>query len=80
MDPEALLLRSSDSQNDRTRAERIAGRVSQSPGASCVEELPYKQIAQITDLPMGTVMSRLARERKWLQLALTNNKYMEVLS
>jgi RNA polymerase sigma-70 factor (ECF subfamily) len=44
------------------------------------EELSYKEIARITDLPIGTVMSRLARGRKRLQLALARHDYEEVLT
>jgi RNA polymerase sigma-70 factor (ECF subfamily) len=32
-----------------------------------MEELPYRDIAQITGVPMGTVMSRLARARAMLK-------------
>jgi RNA polymerase sigma-70 factor (ECF subfamily) len=36
-----------------------------------LEELPYKEIAEIVRVPVGTVMSRLARARKRLQECLT---------
>lgn len=35
-----------------------------------MEELSYKEIANVVDLPLGTVMSRLARGRKRLQTLL----------
>jgi len=39
-----------------------------------LEDLSYKEIAGIANIPVGTVMSRLARARKRLQLSLTTRK------
>ena len=42
-----------------------------------VQELPYEQIAQIMDLPVGTVKSRLARARLQLKKRLDVGNFFE---
>lgn len=78
LNPEALLLQSSDSQVVRRALEELPVEFREVMVLRELEELSYKEIASITDLPLGTVMSRLARGRKRLQLALTNHRYSEV--
>jgi RNA polymerase sigma factor (sigma-70 family) len=45
-----------------------------------MEDLSYKQISTIADLPIGTVMSRLARGRKRLRQLLLSRKSKETLN
>jgi RNA polymerase sigma-70 factor (ECF subfamily) len=45
-----------------------------------MEDLSYRQISTIADLPMGTVMSRLARGRKRLRELLVNRISRETLN
>ena len=42
-----------------------------------VRQLPYEQIAQIMDLPVGTVKSRLARARLQLKKRLDAGNFFE---
>jgi RNA polymerase sigma factor (sigma-70 family) len=42
-----------------------------------LEGLSYKEIADVADIPVGTVMSRLARARAKLQQRLAGNLYKE---
>ncbi len=80
LNPEALLLQNADSQMVRTALEALPPEFREVLVLREFEELSYKEIARITDLPIGTVMSRLARGRKRLLLVLTNHDYAEVLS
>ena len=80
LNPEALLLQSADTQMVRQALEELPVEFREVLVLRELEEMSYREIASITDLPLGTVMSRLARGRKRLQLALTNQMCAEVLS
>jgi len=80
LDPEALLVQRADTLMVRQALEELPMEFREVLVLRELEEMSYKDIASITDLPLGTVMSRLARGRKRLQLALTNQMHAEVLS
>jgi RNA polymerase sigma factor (sigma-70 family) len=80
LNPEALLLQSADTEIVRQALEALPLVFREVLVLRELEEMSYREIASITDLPLGTVMSRLARGRKRLQLALTNQMHAEVSS
>ena len=80
LNPEALLIQSADSQMVRQALEELPVEFCEVLVLRELEEMSYREFASITDLPLGTVMSRLARGRKRLQLALINHMHAEVLS
>jgi RNA polymerase sigma-70 factor (ECF subfamily) len=70
-DPEAMLLRSLDSQMLERLMQRLPAEYREMLLLREVEDLSYKEIAVVTGVPIGTVMSRLARarlalRRQWL--------------
>jgi RNA polymerase sigma factor (sigma-70 family) len=73
LNPEALLLQSADTQMVRQALEELPAEFREILVLREFEGLSYKQIADVTEIPMGTVMSRLARARKRLQQILTNH-------
>ena len=73
LNPEALLMRSANTQMVRQALEELPVEFREVLVLRELEGLSYKQIADMADIPMGTVMSRLARARKRLQQILTNH-------
>jgi RNA polymerase sigma factor (sigma-70 family) len=65
-DPEILLLRETDRQMLRNALQRLPKEFLEVIVLREFEELSYKQIAEVIQVPCGTVMSRLARARKRL--------------
>jgi len=80
LNPEALLVQRADTLMVRQALEELPVEFREVLVLRELEEMSYRDIAGITDLPLGTVMSRLARGRKRLQLALTNQMHAEVSS
>ena len=71
--PERMLLQSADNQLLKQVLEELPVEFREVVVLRELEGLSYKEIAQIADLPIGTVMSRLARARKRLQRCLTQS-------
>ncbi len=69
-DPEALALASADQQALRRALEELPVEFREVMVLRELEGLSYRDIAAIAGVPLGTVMSRLARARKHLQLRL----------
>jgi RNA polymerase sigma factor (sigma-70 family) len=69
--PEALLERSRDSETLRHALEQLPEEFREIIVMRELEGMGYKEIAEVAQVPIGTVMSRLARARKRLQRALT---------
>ncbi|MBN3758254.1 RNA polymerase sigma factor, partial [Paraburkholderia sp. Tr-20389] len=71
-DPEALLIREEDTRLVHEALEQLPVEYREVLILRELEELSYREIATIADLPVGTVMSRLARGRRKLATALTS--------
>jgi RNA polymerase sigma factor (sigma-70 family) len=69
-DPGALLLRGEDTQLLREALEELPAEFREVIVLRELEGLSYKEIAAISGIPLGTVMSRLARARERLQHSL----------
>ena len=72
--PERLLLRSRDEAALRRALEALPPEFREVIVMRELEGLSYKEIAEVADLPIGTVMSRLARARKRLAQSLAGEE------
>src|SRR5215510_9201095 len=71
--PETLLLHRVQAQELRQALEALPVEFREVVVLRELEECSYKEIAAITDVPLGTVMSRLARARQRLQYWLVSH-------
>jgi RNA polymerase sigma factor (sigma-70 family) len=69
--PETLLERSRNSETLRHALEDLPEEFREVVVMRELEGMAYKEIAEVAGVPIGTVMSRLARARKRLQQTLT---------
>jgi RNA polymerase sigma-70 factor (ECF subfamily) len=76
-DPEAVLLQSVNSEMLKRALDQLPVEFREAIVLRELEEMSYKEIADISGVPLGTVMSRLARGRKRLQQVLTGGKSKE---
>lgn len=65
-DPEVILLRQREAEHVRETIANLPEPFREAIVLRDLEELSYKEIAAITEVPIGTVMSRLARARRML--------------
>lgn len=73
--PETLALAAHDRDRVRAALEALSPEFREAVVLRELEGFSYKEIASITGVPMGTVMSRLSRGRDWLkQLLGTRDK------
>jgi RNA polymerase sigma-70 factor (ECF subfamily) len=72
--PEAAVLRQGEVAMVRGAIEALPEPFRETLVLRELEELSYRQIAEVTSAPIGTVMSRLARARQMLTALLTEEK------
>ena len=73
-DPQAILLRKIESKRLDEAIERLPSVFREVIVLRELEELAYDEIAQITNVPVGTVMSRLSRARALLRARLSTTQ------
>jgi len=78
--PETLLLQTLDAQRVRQALEELPIEFREVLIMREMEDLSYKQISTMADLPIGTVMSRLARGRRRLRELMVSRESKESLN
>jgi RNA polymerase sigma-70 factor (ECF subfamily) len=76
--PEVALIRNADREMIRHAIEELPVEYREVIVLRELEELSYKEISAISEVPIGTVMSRLARARKRLRQCLEIKLHEEV--
>jgi RNA polymerase sigma-70 factor (ECF subfamily) len=71
LDAGIALDRAQDRQTVRAAIEQLPAEFREAITLRELEGMSYKEIADIAGVPIGTIMSRLARARRQLQLLLT---------
>jgi len=74
LNPEGLLLQKANNQSVRQAIEELPAEFREVIVLRELEGLSYKQISNVTEIPVGTVMSRLARGRKRLEQRLSKSR------
>ena len=77
--PELNLIRLSDRSALHTAMEQLPPPLLEVVLLCDVEEMKYKEIAAILNIPIGTVMSRIARARLHLRRSLSGNPFTKEL-
>jgi RNA polymerase sigma-70 factor (ECF subfamily) len=68
--PEAVLMQASDDGAVRLALDALPDPFREALVLRELQDMSYREIAEITEVPIGTVMSRLARARRLLAVAL----------
>jgi len=75
--PAKLVLKSDDREMLKEALEELPVEFREVVVLRDLEELSYKQVAEVANIPLGTVMSRLARARQRLQAWLPDRLHQE---
>ena len=72
--PETALIAKADAARLRAAIRKLPSPFRETLVLRDLQDLDYKEIAEVTEVPIGTVMSRLARARRRLIAAIENDE------